>query len=268
MKSKIYKFTMLIGKRVFRKNNQVSAFTSGVFMVNFSYEILGGTNVLLSDVDIKNELIDGENLIIYPLKLENIKGSSINLTASKYAWRISDGHSAVTNNKIRIPANETVCIYTEESFWVSRRIGGTYHSKVSQVSTGLGHISTTLDPQWLGLSLIAVHNHTKEPKDITVGKTFVSIMLSYLNTPATKGKNENAASRQDLSSEFQLTDEDKEFLRRDMFRSYEGLKTAMINSNSYKVLRQERDEVIKEERERIQNQKTQKKNLSRRFGSR
>lgn len=234
-------------------------------MVNFRYGILGGTNMLLSDVDIKKELIDGENLIFHPLKLENIKGSSINLTASKYAWRISDGHSAVKDNKIRIPANETVCIYTEESFWVSRRIGGTYHSKVSQVSTGLGHISTTLDPQWLGLSLIAVHNHTKEPKDITVGKTFVSIMLSYLNTPATKGKNENAASRQDLSSEFQLTDEDKEFLRKDMFRSYEGLKNAMINSDSYKVLKKERDEETKEERERIQNQKKTKKEFRQTF---
>jgi deoxycytidine triphosphate deaminase len=158
--------------------------------------------VLLSDIDIKKELIDGENLMIYPLKLENIKGSSINLTASKYAWKISNGESAVINNRIRIPAHETVCIYTEESFWVSRRIGGTYHSKVSQVSAGLGHISTTLDPQWLGLSLIAVHNHTTEAIDILVGSTFVSLMLSYLQTPATKGKNENAPSRQDLSSKF------------------------------------------------------------------
>ncbi|MGH0599879.1 hypothetical protein [Bacillus mycoides] len=221
--------------------------------------------MLLSDVDIKNELIDGENLMIYPLKLENIKGSSINLTASKYAWRVSDGNSAVTNNKIRIPANETVCIYTEESFWVSRRIGGTYHSKVSQVSTGLGHISTTLDPQWLGLSLIAVHNHTKEPKEITIGKTFVSIMLSYLYTPATKGKNENAASRQDLSSEFKLKDEDKEFLRQDIFRSYEGLKNAMVNSENYKILKRERDEVLKEQREKIQNQREQKKEFRQTF---
>ncbi len=189
--------------------------------------------------------------MIYPLKLENIKGSSINLTASKYAWRISDNNSAVIGNRIRIPANETVCIYTEESLWVSRRIGGTYYSKVSQVSAGMGHISTTLDPQFLGLSLIAVSNPSNEPNEILIGSTFVTLMLNYLKTPATKGKNENSASRQDLSSRFNLTDEDKEFLRKDMFRSYDGLKAAMLSSSNYEIITKERDEALQAEQQKV-----------------
>ncbi|MFE1242973.1 hypothetical protein ACFW35_02485 [Fictibacillus sp. NPDC058756] len=205
--------------------------------------------MLLSDRDIMREIMNGENLMIHPLKVDNIKGSSINLTASKYSWRISDGSSATVGNKIVIPAHETVCIYTEESIWVSRRIGGTYHSKVSQVSKGLGHIATTLDPQWLGLSLIAVHNHTSDDIELGVGTTFVSIMLNYLETPATKGKNENAASRPDLSSRFQLSDEEEEFLRKEWHRSYEGLKNAMVNSQNYKELFKERNQLIQEKKE-------------------
>lgn len=197
--------------------------------------------MFLSDNDILRELIEGENLMIYPFKKENIKGSSINLTASKYAWRIKDGKSAVVGNKIIISPQETVCIYTEESFWVSRRITGTYHSKVSQVSEGLGHISTTLDPQWLGISLIAVPNHTNTTLELAVGATFVSLMLAYLKTPATKGKNENPSSRQDLASRFEQSPEDKEYLRKDVFRSFEGLKSAMVESESYKELTKEKN---------------------------
>lgn len=221
--------------------------------------------MLLSDVDIRRELVDGENIMIYPLKLENIKGSSINLTASKYAWRISDGETAVLDRKIRIPAQETVCIYTEESLWVSRRIAGTYHSKVSQVSTGLGHISTTLDPQWLGLSLIAVNNPSKEPIDILIGSTFVTVMLNYVQTPATKGKNENASSRPDLSSRFNLTEEENEFLRKEMFRSYDGLKAAMFSSPNYQVVTKERDEALEAQRLAEQLQAKAKKEFKQTF---
>lgn len=205
--------------------------------------------MLLSDVDIMRELMDGENIMIHPLKQSNIKGSSINLTASKYAWKVSNGKTTVDGNFIIIPPQETVCIYTEESIWVSRRIGGTYHSKVSQVSKGLGHISTTLDPQWLGLSLIAVNNPTSQTVEIQIGTTFVSLMLSYLETPSTKGKNENAPSRQDISHRFELTPEIEEDLRQESNRSYEGLKKAMVNSESYKELTKEKNEFMQKKKE-------------------
>lgn len=184
--------------------------------------------------------------MIHPLKVENIKGSSINLTASKFAWRISDGKSAVNENKIVIPPNDTVCIYTEEAIWVSRRIGGTYHSKVSQTSKGLGHIATTLDPQWYGLSLVAVPNHTSRPIDILVGSSFVTVMLGYVNTPSTKGLGENAASRPDISKRFEQSDEEELFLNSQWHRSYEGIKDAMINSESYKKLVKDKNKVRQE----------------------
>ncbi|WP_253724369.1 hypothetical protein [Sporosarcina sp. HYO08] len=208
--------------------------------------------MLLSDIDVKKELVDGENIMIYPLDITKIKGSSINLTASKYAWRVSDKKSAVEGDKIVVPPQDTVCVYTEESIWVSRRIGGTYHSKVSLVTKGLGHISTTLDPQWFGMSLIAINNPTCKPVEIYIGHTFVTVMLYYLKTDSTKGLNENAGSRQDLANNFNISPKVQEELRKESNRSFEGLRQAMLNSQSYKDFI---EDYTKEEKETIRQKK-------------
>lgn len=193
---------------------------------------------MLSNNDIKRELIKSKNLAIHPLKVENIKGSSINLTASKYAWNLKDNNSAYfkRDNVIVIPPNETVSIYTEEGIWVSRRIGGTYHPRVSLVAKGLSNISTTLDPQWYGLSLVTVTNQSSDKVEIPVGQAFVSVMLYYLKTPATKGVSENLASRPDISAKFQKTHEEDVYLSNQWHRSHEALANSMLSSDSYKEL--------------------------------
>jgi len=198
--------------------------------------------MLLSNNDIKQELIKAKNLAIYPLKLDNIKGSSVNLTASRYAWNIKDRKTAVTQDKkkIVIPPNNTVCIFATEAIWVSRRIGGTYHPRVSLVARGLSNISTTLDPQWHGLSLVAVNNPTDSSIEIKVGEAFVSVMLYYLQTPATKGIIENQASRPDIYSRFELEYDEELFLAEQWHRNYEGIVTKMLSSESYEYLYKEK----------------------------
>lgn len=194
--------------------------------------------ILLSNNDIKRELIKAKNIGIHPLKTENIKGSSINLTASAHAWDIKTKKSILSENKkkLKIPANGTVSIFTQEAVWVSRRIGGTYHPRVSLVARGLGNISTTLDPQWYGLSLVTLSNNTEEDIDIRVGQAFVSVMLYYLKSPATKGIIDNQASRPDLYTKFELTDEDEEFVSQQWHRNYHGIVQNMQQSESYKYL--------------------------------
>ncbi|MFD4927692.1 hypothetical protein ACFWMS_02035 [Peribacillus butanolivorans] len=194
--------------------------------------------MLLSNNDIKRELIKAKNLSIHPLLVENIKGSSINLTASAHAWNIKSKLSVVSENrkKIIIPAYSTVSIFTEEAIWVSRRIGGTYHPRVSLVAKGLGNISTTLDPQWYGLSLVTVNNTTGNDIEIKVGDAFVSVMLYYLNSPATKGIIDNQASRPDIYSKFTLIDEDEVFLSQQWHRNYHGILQNMKKSESYQYL--------------------------------
>ncbi|MEY8757790.1 hypothetical protein AB9M93_25420 [Peribacillus frigoritolerans] len=204
--------------------------------------------MLLSNNDIKRELIKTKNISIHPLLVENIKGSSINLTASAHAWDIKSKLSVVSENKkkIIIPAYSTVSIFTEEAIWVSRRIGGTYHPRVSLVAKGLGNISTTLDPQWYGLSLVTVNNTTGYDIEIRVGEAFVSVMLYYLKNPATKGIIDNQASRPDLYSKFKLTEEDEEFLSKQWHRNYHGIVQNMKKSESYLWLVKDKNKYLRD----------------------
>lgn len=194
--------------------------------------------MLLSNNDIKRELIKAKNISIHPLNIDNIKGSSINFTASDHAWDVISKKSVVSDNrkKIKIEPHKTVAIFTNEALWVSRSIGGTYHPRVSLVAKGLSNISTTLDPQWYGLSLVTITNHTDNEIDIRVGEAFVSVMLYYLHTKATKGIIDNQASRPDLYNRFDLTDKDEEFLNLQWHRNYHGIVQNMKNSESYKYL--------------------------------
>ncbi|PMC37118.1 hypothetical protein CJ195_13780 [Bacillus sp. UMB0899] len=194
--------------------------------------------MLLSNTDIKRELVSAKKLSIYPLILENIKASSINLTASAHAWDIKTGDSVVTsdNKKIIVRASTTVSIHTQEAIWVSRRIGGTYHPRVSLVAKGLSNISTTLDPQWYGLSLVTVSNNTDQDIELKVGDAFVSVMLYYVNSPAEKGNIDNQASRPDLYSRFNLTDDDRDFLNQQWHKNHPSIVAAMKRSDTYKEL--------------------------------
>ena len=104
----------------------------------------------LSDNDIRREL--GINVLIYPFEEGNLKGASYNLTASRLAWSLSTKQTIYqsTNDKIIITPGDTALIETHETIWVSKKISGTYHSRVTQVSQGTGHIGTTLDPNYIG----------------------------------------------------------------------------------------------------------------------
>lgn len=198
--------------------------------------------MLLSNNDIKRGLLNAKQLAIHPLKVENIKGSSINLTASKCAWNLKDNNSAyvVERNKIVIPPNNSVCIVTNEAIWISRRIAGTYHSRVTLVSKGFANISTTLDPQWYGLSLVTLNNLSSSEVEIPVGSSIASIMLYFLKTPATKGIIENQASRPEIYTKFNTTQEEEDFLTAEWHKSYNNLVNSMLSSLSYENLYKDR----------------------------
>ncbi|MFB4324447.1 hypothetical protein RB298_19090, partial [Priestia sp. BR_2] len=69
-----------------------------------------------------------------------------------------------------IEPHDTVLILTREAVKVSREIAGTFHSKVGIVSSGFGHISTTLDPLWQGPLLISLNNPTDRRLKFTLAK--------------------------------------------------------------------------------------------------
>lgn len=196
---------------------------------------------MLSNEDIKKEL--GENILIYPFCLDNIRGASINLTASRCAWLLSSGKSAVTEKpdgsaKITIPNGDTVLVETEEFLWVSKKIAGTYHSKVSLVSKGLSHIGTTLDPEWKGNSLIALTNYSQKPIEIECGKSFVSVCFEYLNSESTYADDLNDAGRMQILSDIgvKLSSKEKTFFNETWKSNIDSVKSKMKESDEYKKL--------------------------------
>ncbi len=178
---------------------------------------------MLSHLDIGKEL--NKNLFIFPFNPDNIKPTSINLTASKWAWSLNTKQIIFNNGKICIPPNDTGLIQTNEVIYVTNKLAGTYHSKVSQVSKGLGHIGTTLDPLWCGNSLIAIHNHTKNPIDIEINKSFVTLILYYVRTK-NRMENTNMSGQIDVltSLGIDIKDIDSD-LRDDWRKTPEKVKT-------------------------------------------
>ena len=137
---------------------------------------------MLSIEDIYREM--GKNIFICPLEANNFRDNSIDLTASEFAWT-SDGQYIFDKKKrvITVPKHTTACILTKEAIYVSAKIGGTYHSRVSLVKMGFGHIGTMLDPKYCGQSLIMLHNTTDSDLVLEEGERLVSLVFYYLSTP-------------------------------------------------------------------------------------
>ena len=193
---------------------------------------------LLSYDDIIREL--GNNIFVYPLIGKNIKGSSLNLTPSKLAWSLSTGDNVYNEakNAIVLDKGDTVLVETEEAIHVTEKIGGSYHSKVKVVSRGIGHIGTTLDPGWIGPSLIALHNTTQETVEVDVGETFITIMFFWNETPSTK-RVSDPPGRPDIFHRLNVTDAELAWLDEDWRKEYSALSRKMRQSEEYNKLKLE-----------------------------
>lgn len=195
---------------------------------------------MLSIIDIKNEL--GKNIYLYPVHPESIKGNTIDMHASEFGWSLKTGRRLNSGNGyLEIPPHDIALIYTEESIYVSRKIGGTYHSKVTLVSKGLSHVSTTLDPQYLGTSLIAMCNYNDTSFSIRIGSEFVTLIFYYLSTPDywDSISHDNDPGHPRMIENFERNsdyiswrDEHKWSVRKDI------LYEEMVNSSAYKICKE------------------------------
>lgn len=143
----------------------------------------------LSNRDLYYEF--GSNILLFPFVPYNIKGSSINLSISKYAWDLNTNKKLLKKavgdgdkEALIVPPYSTVAIATQEIIYVGNNICGTYHSKVGMMISGFSGISTTLDPGYIGTSLICLHNHTPYPQELIIGDTFVTLMIAYTLRPS------------------------------------------------------------------------------------
>lgn len=203
---------------------------------------------MLSIVDIKREI--GTNIYLYPIHSDSIKGNSVDLHASQFAWSLKTSKRLdIQNNHLILPPYDTSLIYTEESIYVSEKIGGTYHSKVTLVSKGLGHIGTTLDPKYLGASLIAIHNHSDKPFSLRIGAEFVTIVFHYLASPDYKDarNHDNDPGHPRMLDGLEGKDEYIEWRDQNKWTVQQNiLYNKMIDSDEYRKCKQdfEREQIV------------------------
>lgn len=166
------------------------------------------------------------------------------MTASQFAYRVpysdNEKYERVYDpftNKVRLPAKSTVLMATNEAIWVSKKISGTYHSKVKLVSQGVGHLGTTLDPEYLGVSIIAVHNHSKRDIFLKAGKdTFASLVFDYVRSKSSV-EYDNQPGRPDLIATINPVTEDNEWLQQDYKSNLNLLKRKMESEQYFKEVK-------------------------------
>lgn len=82
-----------------------------------------------------------------------------------------------------IPARATVTVATIEWFEFPPCICGLVQSKVSQVSDGIGHVSTTVDAVWNGELLITFTNLNDKPVHLCHGQAIGTLTLHRADQP-------------------------------------------------------------------------------------
>ncbi|MDD2665583.1 MAG: hypothetical protein PHI74_01290 [Methanocellales archaeon] len=164
----------------------------------------------MTDVDIKKAL--GKDIVIEPFSGRSLTPVGYDFRVGDFLFSLEHGLLEPKEGVYLLPPKSTVQIMSKESLWVSNRIGGTFHSKVSLVSKGLSHISTTLDPGWYGPLLITVRNNLDKEIPIKTMDPFVTLVFFKVSTP-TKTPHLKPEFRRDILCS-QLNNQTEAYIRK------------------------------------------------------
>lgn len=151
---------------------------------------------LLTDTDLEKLIakdINGASsnaLVIQPYSADSLTPVGYDL---RVGVRVATSNEVgikklVEGDSLSIAPGATALISTLESLRMplDRSISGLIESKVTKVSKGLSHISTTVDPDWAGNLLIAVHNHSVEKYTLHYGEPFCTVIFLKNCSPSSK----------------------------------------------------------------------------------
>lgn len=152
---------------------------------------------ILTDTDLmdilnrdKTRINKNDTLQIYPYDEEYMTPIGYDLrVGEEYSSALKGGVFPLKEGeKITLEPNDTVLITTLESIGMpqNKSISGFIVSKVSKVSKGLSHVSTTVDPDWEGPLLIALHNHSIDKVELEYGEPFCTVVFLENKSCATK----------------------------------------------------------------------------------
>lgn len=166
-------------------------------------------NGFMNDGQIRKAL-SAKELVIYPYSDKNLTPVGYNLSFSRFIVSLRK-RSFVKLYKDKdkpewffyLNPHETVLILTREAIWVSKFIGGIFQSKVSMVTKGIGHVSTTLDPGWQGQLLVPINNPTRRKIKIPIAfennaheleyYTFITMVLFHTREAACSNSDNKSA---------------------------------------------------------------------------
>jgi dCTP deaminase len=142
---------------------------------------------LLTDTDIAKLMKSGEIKFTH-FEEQCLTPVGYDLRVGEYgvSWKKRHPTSIKNEKQIVIDPGDTVLISVREKIQVSKNIGGTIHSKVSLVSRGFSHISTTVDPGWKGEMTILISNTITTPLTLYFEEPFCTLVLYRTESPATK----------------------------------------------------------------------------------
>lgn len=179
---------------------------------------------ILTDTDIV-KIIQTDHQWLNKNKLHIFPFSEESLTPIGYDLRVGNTYSSSSIGKlveikegdsINIKPGDTVLICTLETIGMphDRSLSALIESKVSKVSKGLSHISTTVDPDWNGELLIAIHNPSRNSIQLNFGETFCTIVFLKNISPSTKDCNKQPRRSDILLKEWAKIVREKETEKR------------------------------------------------------
>lgn len=125
------------------------------------------SGITLNAPDIKECRENLSKLTIAPFDNKRAKGIGYNLSASDLIYSLRKKtllpiHYNDDGSYIYIRPHDTVLVLSYEYVEARENVCGTFHSRVRNVASGLGNVSTTLDPGWKGMLLISLNNPTNK----------------------------------------------------------------------------------------------------------
>lgn len=158
---------------------------------------------LLTDTDIR-EYLEGNE---HPLKIEPYSEDS--LTPVGYDLRAGGKYATSDEGvlidpfregmKLSLYPGQTALVSTLEKISMPKdgSISALIVSKVSKVSKGLSHISTTIDPDWSGSLIIAITNHSSNKIEIEHGEPLCTAVF-FINKSLPQKSCEKSGGRPDI----------------------------------------------------------------------
>jgi len=220
----------------------------------------------LTDIQVL-EAIEAKDIIIYPFDKQNLTPVGYNFSFSRFIVSLNKRNfvpiirdEVAKNCFFVLKPNETVLVLTYETIAVSKYIGGTFHSKVSLVAAGLGHVSTTLDPGWQGQLLIPLNNPTKHSVKVVIEetkneknirKTFLTLVMFSSTQSAVRNAMENKPARIEILEKI-ISGENRNRKRKELCRAVRVIsgfynKEMLINLDTRKLRRMNYDQYIKQQ---------------------